>query len=52
MMFDEFEDEQYEIDPPHAFAVMEGQPCACASRYYGGDCAHTAPEEGESEDQA
>jgi hypothetical protein len=46
-MFDEFEDEQYEIDPPHAFAMLEGQPCSCPSRYYGGDCQHTV--EGEEE---
>lgn len=38
---DVLDDEQ---DPPHAFAALEGQGCYCASRYYGGDCAHTAPE--------
>lgn len=34
-------DDDQAYDPPHAFALIEGQPCACAARYYGGDCAHT-----------
>jgi hypothetical protein len=46
-MFDEFEDEQYGIDPPHAFAMLEGQPCSCPSRYYGGDCQHTVSDDEE-----
>jgi hypothetical protein len=46
-MFDEIEDEQYEIDPPHAFAMLEGQPCSCPSRYYGGDCQHTVSDDEE-----